>query len=311
MIRWSVLFATLCILLAGTLSPASAQDTYSLEYKFVPGELIRYKMVIDMNMSMKFDGTTAQKATGSMQMPNMQMSMVIVTRQRTKKVLPNGDGQIAMAIESMKVVDPTGKTQQMPTKDLPVFTIVMGKNGVVKSVSGLEALQKSLSKNVPGGGKMPAFNPGEFNQLMGQYAVFPSVPVPLGQAWVVDIPYPVGTGSIRVMSTFQSIDEKAGQKLANLRQQYDGDIGYGMQMEIPESQQSKGGTANIQLAGKLQGDTTVDFALDKGHVRSMNGTIGMQMGVDFSATGGGESGGGTASIDMVMQMQMFKLPSGK
>lgn len=87
-------FITLLIALgAGGL----AQESVKLDLKFNPGEVSRYKMIVDINLSLDASGPS------SIQIPNLPMGIVVVMRQRTKRVLPSGDAEINAVVESLKM----------------------------------------------------------------------------------------------------------------------------------------------------------------------------------------------------------------
>lgn len=123
--------ALIMCLLLGAISAAFGQDAVKLELKFTPGELLRYKMVGSVNVDMQIDMPNAP------QMPTIPIQVVGVVRQRTKRVLPNGDAEIAAAVESMKMIM-GNEAKEFPVNQIPVITMVISRNGTVKSVQGLE-----------------------------------------------------------------------------------------------------------------------------------------------------------------------------
>ena len=97
MIRKLTHVLAFCLLAIAVAGHAIADDSVRLEYKFTRNELLRYKVVSNMTISMGMD------IPGMESMPGGTVQSVAVFRQRTKRILENGDAEIVIAIESMKI----------------------------------------------------------------------------------------------------------------------------------------------------------------------------------------------------------------
>ena len=290
MIPRTVRILVLCAVLGAVAGQAFGQDAVRLEYKFRPGELLRYKVVMNMKMDMQMSAPDAS----SVQMPPMRMQAVGIMRQRTKRVLPNGDAEVASAVESMKMTM-GDKTEAMPAKKMPVTTMVISKNGVLKSVQGLDKVYNQF-------GGMQFFSPESF----GQFAGFPEGELKAGDTWTQDIPFPMGGGSLRVSGKFLSANTKLGSyTVATLEQNAGGDISFDIPVPAPNSEASST-AANMGAKGAFLGDAKVYFSVEKGLMVRTDGKANIQMKMDFSGGPDGQQGAMNIGIDV--NFQMFLLP---
>jgi len=289
----TVRIVVLCAVLSVLAGQAFGQETVRLEYKFKQGELLRYKMVmsatINMQMSMP-DGSSGQ-------MPSIPMQMVGVMRQRTRKVLPNGDAEVAYAFESMKVTV-GDMTQQSPTEKIPVITMVISKNGVPKSIQGLEKL-----------GGQSGYTQFISPETLGQYGALPEGDLKVGDTWSQDVPFPIG-GRLQMSGKLLSTDTKLGSyTVATFEQNTGGDINMNIPVPMPSNgAPSTGG--NVGANGEFLGDTTVYFSLEEGKMIRTSGRATLQMKVDIAGAAGTGNANAPGGIDMNMDMnfEMFLLP---
>jgi len=249
--------AVLCAVLGMLAGQAFGQDTVKLEYKFKQGELLRYKMI--MNMTMQMSGIGGEEA----EVPAMSAQTVAVTRQRTKKVLPNGDAEVTSAVESMKMTM-GDKTQELPVDKMPVVTMVISKNGTVKSIKGLDD-------------KMPTMFGGMDLSALGQLGGLPEGEVKVGDTWSQDVPFPTGGWSLQVSGELLSTDTKLGKyKVATFKLNIGGDVS--SEIPIPASSDETSSTGgNMAITGTTSGDATVYFSCEKGQIIRTEGTTTAQI----------------------------------
>ena len=285
--RYALIFL-ICALLFGSAVFAVAQETVRLELKFKPGELLRYKMVMNMNISMEASGPSTA------QIPNLPMRMVMMMRQRTKRILPNGSAQVNAVVDSMKLTM-VNKTQDIPVKKMPCMTVVIGPSGRVESVTGLEKLTAASNG-------MPFVNPWS----MQQYCGLPSNELIVGESWSQSLPFPMG-GNVSVIGTLVSASEVLGKsKVAVVKQDIYGDLDFanlaqsfsGQQVPIP---------SGLKMKGKINGSGTTYFSTEKGQMMRTDGWADIQMALDVPASSqGGQSG--SMSMKMRMDFEVFLLP---
>lgn len=285
--RYALIFLT-CALLVGSAVFAVAQETVKLELKFKPGELLRYKMVMNMNISMEGSGPSAH------QIPNLPMRMVMLMRQRTKQILPNGSAQVNAVVDSMKLTMGT-KTQDIPVNKMPLMTVVISPSGRVQSVTGLEKLTGAANG-------MPFMNPWS----MQQYCGLPSNELIVGESWSQSMPFPMG-GSVSVIGTLVSASEPLGKsKCAVVKQDIYGDLDFanlaqsfsGQNIPIP---------SGLKMKGKINGSGTTYFSTEKGQMMRTDGWADLQMVMDVPASSQ-TAQGGTVSMKMRMDFEVFLLP---
>ena len=288
--RRQVKLFVLCLVLGGIAAQAFGQDTVKLQYKFTPGELLRYKMTMNANVNMQM---SMPEATGS-QMPSMPFRVVGVVRQRTKRILPNGDAEIAVAFESMRITMGE-KTETMPGDKIPVTTMTISKDGTVKNVSGMEKMGGQFAG-------MPFVSPSS----LGQYNGLPDKDLTIGESWSQTVPFPTGGGNLQVTGTLVSTNTKLGKyNVATFRQSAGGDIDLGAFM--PTGMQSSGGSSSGNAT--FIGDATIYFAPEEGRVIRTEGKAAAQVAMNFS--GGPEGQSGAMAMTMDMKFDLFLLSQGK
>ena len=280
-------FITLLIALgAGGL----AQESVKLDLKFNPGEVSRYKMIVDINLSLDASGPS------SLQIPNLPMGIVVVMRQRTKRVLPNGDAEINAVVESLKMTM-GNKTQQAPVNKIPVMTMVMSPKGEVKSMKGFENFTGAC-------GGMDFVNPWN----PGQYGALPSTELLVGESWSQSVPFPMG-GNVQVIGMLLSANEMLGKtSCAVIKQDIYGDLSFdkplpgynGQNISLPPG---------LKMKGRINGTGTTYFSTQQGRIIRSEGNADIQMSVGGQVQGA--NGGSPASAVMSMRMayQLYLVPS--
>jgi hypothetical protein len=269
-----------------------------LEYKYKVNELRRYKMVMDAMINIKGD------LPNMSQIPPISFKYVSVIRYRTKSVLANGDAQIVMAIESMKV-DTNGKTMPLPVDKIPVMKMVMTKTGAVKSVD--------MPKNAGVTGL-----PMQMSDVTNmQVALLPTGEVKVGDSWIQDVPLPMNLGIIHAISKLVGVNVKLGAyNVAVIDQQVNGDIAY--KGPIPGTPSNATGSPNLDLKMNLASKGTSSFSMDKGCLVSTDYSMSGQGALNVQgipnqqgADAGANPNQGTITMDMQMVGQMYLLPSVK
>ena len=279
-------FILLCLILG---AQAFCQDSIKLEYKFVPGELLRYKMV--MNATLQLDVPSTGKSL------SIPVAMAAVVRQRTKRVLPDGNAEIAVAFESIRV-QMGDQVRELPAKEIPVATLVMSRSGRVKNLNipTVDSAQFMGGRMCPVGG-------------FGDYVALPEAVVQVGDSWSQNLPEVPGLGTIRGTGKLISANSKVGKyKAAVVKQSIGGDLN----MDMPLALSAQGGSAvppGMKVNGAFLGDGTIYFSAERGRLIRTDGRVDMQVNVNVPQIAGRDIG--NAAATMAMTYEMYLLSAGK
>lgn len=297
--RMFALFACISIIVIFTVLPAFAQqtavptqDTVKLEYKFVPGDLSRYKMVFDMNAQMMSDNQSG------MAIPPMNIKLVGFVEQEVKRVLENGDAEITVKIPSLKMTM-MDSTTDIPVDKIPVITLIMSKQGIVKSISGLENIN-AITGGIPLLGN---------NGTGYQYSAFPDKPLSVGDTWSLDLPIPGGT-PIHYEAKMLEIGSKVGNyTVAVYSENVNGDMSFTIDPSKAAVSQTAG-VPPVPIAVKMLMKGTSKFSPDLGKVINSTGSIDISMDVTVNDSSVASSG---MTMPLKMSMQgtytVFIMPS--
>lgn len=265
---------------------AFCQDSVTLQYKYTAGELLRYKMVMDASMQL-------DTPNGSLTIP---VRMAAVMKQRTKRVLKDGNAELVVAFESMRMQLGT-EVREMPVKELPVMTVTVSKHGQV------------CSANVPGMAANPFMNSQMMNSGgFGNYVVFPEGPIKVGDAWELNLPQVQGLEGIRAGGELLSTNTKLGKyTVSKIRQT----IGGNLNLDMPTGlgMQTNSAMPGMKMDGAFLGDGTVFFSAERGQMIRADGRVDLQVNVNIPEINGQQIGNARA----VMQMgyEIFLISAGK
>jgi hypothetical protein len=281
----------LSLLLSAIAAQANAQDAIKLEYKFTPGELLRYKMVMDMNVAMNMN---SQEGMSGGQIPAFNGQIVMVMRQRAKKILANGDAEIAFAYESIKAPS-LGSEGTIAVDKLPVVTMVMSKDGIVKSVKG-------VTNPILPMGQMPMMDMPSLYQFGGS---LPANSVKVGDTWTQNIANPTSPGGIKVDGKLLSTDTKLdGVPVAVLKQDVSGNLN--LNMPIPTPPEGGSAAPSMSMTGNISSTGNVYFSPEKGRMMQMDGNGNARINMSFPGVEEGQSG--AMNIDVQLKYVMSLLP---
>lgn len=283
--RRLVLITLALILLASAC--AIAQETVKLQMKFTPGEVLRYKMLLDGNIAFTATGPNAPQA------PNMPMRMVAVVKQKTKRVLPSGDAEVTAVLESMKV-SIAGKTHELTKKDMATpITMIMGRNGQVKSMAGSEKLTGQFKG-------MNFMNPGS----MGQFGALPDGDLTVGESWSQSMPFPMGGGSMLLIGKVVSANERLGNtRVAVIRQDISADLDLGAQMTAMMNQKASL-PPGVSAKGQFTGSGTTFLSPEKGRLMRAEGAFQARANMKGPSNQGGPS---SMDMDFSISFEMYLL----
>jgi hypothetical protein len=271
--------------MSASAQQAPKQEAATLEFKFRPGEVQRFKTSMRMQMNVAMPGMPAlpEGKTG------FEMNMSTVVRQKTLGVLPDGSAKVSYTYETIKV-DTSGlpmadKTPmgdiQKELKKMPPITVTMTKHGQITDIQGMQ--------NVPG---MPQGM--DFSKMLGGAGgmgswsfAFPVEGVSVGDAWTQDVPI-MGAGKMSVDSTLVSLNTLLNnQVVAKIKQNFAG---------------------RIEL-GDLMKALMPAFGANSSQMPSMGGGMDMSgWGVAYFDRAKGRVARSDANIDMVVNMTMAAPP---
>jgi len=170
---WRLRLIILTSLVAGIICSQAFGETKGMpEYKFIKGDVQRYQIEVVMTISSKSSIPTVARTKP------VQVKMMGVRRQEIVDVLPNGDAEIAYNFESLKIGN-NGEWQDTPLNQVPAMSMLISKNGVVKSIHGMERTGPFA--------QMPFLNTENLDQYFG---VLPPVLPANGSTWTQEIPFP-------------------------------------------------------------------------------------------------------------------------
>ena len=274
-------------LLAPPVSVSAQQVT--LRWKYVAGSELVYRLVNHQEVTMPMmGGNTVSEQTQTM-------------RWSVREVAPNGDATITVTTEHVQVEmsGPTGnvsydsRTDEAPTVPAAQmfaamaglsYTMVIGSQGTVKSVQGMDQLIDEMMGALPpeamalGQGMLgELFSEESITKMMQQsIQVFPQEPVGPGDSWQRSFSMSnpmIGGVTMNLTFTVDGIEDRDGGTVAVISSTGDMVVGEG---------------AGGQFSGMIEmGDTeitsTMNFDVDRGLTLSSTTTSKMEM--TFSAAG--------------------------
>lgn len=274
-------------LLAPPVSVSAQQVT--LRWKYVAGSELVYRLVNHQEVTMPMmGGNTVSEQTQTM-------------RWSVREVAPNGDATITVTTEHVQVEmsGPTGnvsydsRTDEAPTVPAAQmfaamaglsYTMVIGPQGTVKSVQGMDQLIDEIMGALPpeamalGQGMLgEMFSEESITNMMQQsIQVFPQEPVGPGDSWQRSFSMSnpmIGGVTMNLTFTVDGIEAQDGGTVAVISSTGDMVVGEG---------------AGGQFSGMIEmGDTeitsTMNFDVDRGLTLSSTTTSKMEM--TFSAAG--------------------------
>ena len=228
---------------------APAANAVALRFKFIPGEIRRYKM----NMTMTGTMLTGQSGAG---IP-MNTVMDMIMRQTVKSVRPSdGAATISTQIETMEM-SMNGKPIAMPdaqkTKMKQPTTTLMLPTGKVISVDSA-ALQAS---------GMSGIDP---STAMKASVAFPDLPVKVGDHWSGT--FNLGGINVLYASSLAGVNTEGGADRATINQTLNGTVNMTVTKNMP---------VTMKMTGKLTGGGSQIFDNTAGALVSQN----MEMNTNF------------------------------
>ncbi|MCX8053703.1 MAG: hypothetical protein N3B12_07835 [Armatimonadetes bacterium] len=185
-------FTIAALILFALGSCATHGDPVKLAYKFVKGDLDKYRVNMTINMTMP------GLVPGGGVVKPISLGMEMVAHQRTLSVLPDGSARIKVTYSATKIKTinlPKVKQALIPKQ---TFSVVM-KIAPDGRVLGIERVEKALAAV-----GLRNFDVSRLTNLMGQYALLPSEPIDVGANWKQNMPLPFGIGDMTIDSVLES-----------------------------------------------------------------------------------------------------------
>ena len=295
-------FATVGLLIVLLICAVAAQGSVKLQYKFTPGQLDTYKLVMDMKMNMP------GMPSPSGQPMNMKMSMLWT--QKVLGVLPDGSAKIKLTYKDMKMsmpgMPPSATAGKLP-KDASIV-MVMGRDGKVLKIEGME---KAF-----GGANMPGMD--QMMNQMGMYGTswLPKDPVDIGQTWENSMPIFGDAGKLTSLSTLEAARVPVGRFVASkLRQTINGEFDLGKMMSAimsatPSGAQTDGAMGMAaQMAGSvgMSGSMVTYFLPDKGKMLKSDGFVSMVMKMKMPQAAVAQGAPAEMNMNIDMNMALLKI----
>ncbi len=180
--------------LMGQDKQADPDKTYDIKAKYAVGDLLKYKMQMNMNLAMTVP-------TGASPFPGGEMIMSSGIKYKTVAVKPDGSAVIVMQAENAQV---SMMGNAMPTPPSPPITMEVDARGVGKMRSGL---------NTPG---MQALSQVmNLQQMPTMGVVLPDHPVKIGDSWDSELPSTMG--KIKLASTLLGVEAVGGVETLRIK----------------------------------------------------------------------------------------------
>lgn len=273
----------------------AASAPITLRYKYTLGEVRRYQMTMDMDMTMHM----AARPASMPQMPPMHTHMVMAYSQTVQSVQPDGSATLVSHITQMTTTlngHVVFLPQTMTSADAQSFTIVMSPTGKMLSMT----LPPSVQSKMPAG--------MDFSKIGGiAPAMLPEDAVRIGDTWggPADMPQMFGA-AMPGMPGMQSdvVSSLAGLEpggIADIRQQIRGTVG---------SAASAGAAGLLKMQGQVEGDSLVKFDTNAGRIATQDGQE--RVSIDTMPESGTPAGAhkvGAISISMVMKTHLERMPA--
>ncbi len=263
-----------------TVAPAA--QAVPLHYKWVVGQVRRYKMTMTMT------GTIPTGTSGTRIPMNMAMQMVM---RQTVKSVQSGDGAATLVsqIESTRMAMngkemPMTAAQQAPMKK-PMTTEMLPSGKIV-----------SLQMPGLGAAVMPGMDIGK--SLMGSTLAFPDGPVKVGDTWNGALGAGMMGMQMGMTSTLMGLETRNGAQVATIGQKITGDLSGMVNKAMP---------AGMGMSGKISGTGTLVFDTTAGALVSQS----LQNAIDMTITASpGAPAGVPPSMNIKMQQStvMERLP---
>ena len=266
-------------LLAPPVSVSAQQIT--LRWKYVAGSELVYRL------------TNTQEVTMPMAGGNMVNEQTQTMRWSVTEVAPNGDATVTITTEHVQVErsGPTGNVSyDSRTDEVPAvpeaqmfaamaglsYTMVIGPEGTVKSVQGVDQLIDEMMGALPpeamGQGMLREMFSEEFitNMTQGSIQIFPQEPVGPGDSWQHSfrMPIPMFGGVTRNLTfTVDGIKERDGGTVAVISSTGDIVVGEAAGGQFP----------GMMEMGDAEITGTMNFDVDRGLTLSSTTTSNLEM----------------------------------
>lgn len=265
---------------------AATAAPVTLRYKYTPGDVKRYKMIMDMNMAMNMGGPNA---AGAQAMPALAQHMVMAYDTTVQSVNP-ADGSATLT-EHITQMTGTMNGQPIPGMGAMVdaykggFTVVMSPAGKMLSMQ----LPAAIASKMPAGmdlSKMGSMAP----------ATLPSFAARVGDTWqdnttmhLFDQVPGMSAMQMTVFSSLAGISADA-HPVAGIHQAYEGTL---------NGAAPTGTAVKVNMTGQFHGDNLVKFDIDNGSVAAQDGTVTMNANVTAP-----QMAAAARPMQMQMRMQM-------
>lgn len=234
-----------------------------LRYKFVPGDVQRYRMTMDMHMTM----TGSTLATGTFPLPPMEMHTETVMARTVEAVNPvNGNATVGIHVESV-----TGDVNGKPVPQTP-------STGATDQTVTITPSGKMTMETMPdgAGGRAGSSNMSglrEMNRLMA-IGVFPEGPIGIGRSWSATGSMGDGTKLTSTMK-LHSVSNENGHQIAKLGFRQKGKMSFSYGGNAPASQHA----FSMSMSSLIAAYGSQNFDIDAGALRAVTTILTMDMGM--------------------------------
>lgn len=280
--------------------PGAFATGTTLEYKFKKGDVDKYRISMDLKMSMP--GMPAGLMPSTM---NMKYGMTMI--QETLSTSFNGNAKVRMTMKDMKLDMPgmpgmpmmgQGGLSSMPQMPPTVITCTMTRDGKITDIEGPQ-------KSTPGMGF------GGSGQL-GQFSTFPRRKIPVGGTWTEKMTILDKAGNVVVTSNLMAADVPVWtEKACKIKQTFSGKMTMDELMSGLGNAFSGGKQNNKQDVNgsvEVSGDSLIFFSPSLGKMLKTDGKFSAKIVVDTPSqvAGNGMPPKFTMIIDGKIHVTRFK-----
>lgn len=235
-----------------------------LQYKFKSGEIVRHKVVVDMDLAV------AANIPNAPQIPPMHMKAVGVVKQKTIRLLPDGNAEVVDTLESMTVTL-GNQTHKVPVQKIPPMTGIVSKYGPSGSLSS-------------GGGMLSGIPLGNFG--LTQFILLPGQALSIGDYWTDTMSLPLGV-NVEQKSKLVAENGKLGSHIvAIVKQEMSGSMDIPVSKLVALAGQFAPADCRIPVDGTIKalmlGDSATYFSVQKGRPIRSEGTLDLQMDANMT-----------------------------
>lgn len=246
--------------------PGAFATGTKLEYKYKTGDIDKYRIDLDMKMSMPDMPAGLLPST-------MDMKMGMTMIQETLSTSLNGNAKVRITMKDMKFEMPGMPmmgTESMPEMPPTVITCTMTKDGKITDIEG-------DTKNAPGMGFGGSGSLGQFSQM-------PRKKIDVGGTWTEKMAMVDKAGNVEITSSLLATDVPVWtEKACKIQQKFTGKMTMDELMNGLGSAFAGGGMKKPEDVNgdvEVSGDSLIYFSPEMGKMLKTDGNFSAKISMD-------------------------------